>query len=610
MSTTPSHEHWPIEIVSLGRTRAGAMLSRRGGQLELIIVVKATFTFVTNGTMPLTDPADILRADEHYDGAPQRSVRAPSDRVPLRERADVLFAGHAYSPPTGPRAHSLAVRLALARSDQILLDKVIHVYGDRTPTVERPSPEPAAFRRMPIIYERAFGGEGSPSNPVGLGLWSARGHGHLPNLLYPDPWHRGGEPAGFGPIPPRWPARARLLNGHPIEALEGPITEIPDDIDIAFFQAAPDDQRIAHLQGNEWILLENLHALHPRMLMGLPNARAEARVYSRQGMEVPIALAADTLFLDGDAELCSVTWRGSYPLAHEGILESLSAAAGVETLGHPIEWPTAAGGRPPPVTVGISTATVVLGTSVPSAVEPFPLAKPGEAPADAHPKRIPGAPFSTPSSPSSGAEVGSDEAMTMRRGASAAKTTKATETPDGTVTIPTFDPSKLQSLNAPFRITKSGPASQSAVAPTPGAPWEPGGGAPAVTSSTSLNELTLVSPDPAALATLPFLQPNAPEEEPVAASPEPEPPPEPPPKPPPPEPPPPPIPQPQRTEVKDRSAPNTAPDEKPSWHWASAPPDNAPIHKGTPAAPVAPARAPAGPPIRTTLYDKFTKKKK
>jgi hypothetical protein len=73
--------------------------------------------------------------------------------------------------------------------------------------------------------------------------------------------------------------------------------------------------------------------------MRLPWARAAAVVYGPSVPCRPFELAADTLFVDGDAERCSVTYRASIPLAGDHVIADLAVAAGVETAGRPLAWP-------------------------------------------------------------------------------------------------------------------------------------------------------------------------------------------------------------------------------------------------------------------------------
>ena len=89
--------------------------------------------------------------------------------------------------------------------------------------------KPEPFERIPLIYERAFGGWDrshpetekhgfEPRNPVGTGFRAKRGKFEkgirLPNLEDPQRPLKGHRdkppPTGFGFISPHWPPRAAL----------------------------------------------------------------------------------------------------------------------------------------------------------------------------------------------------------------------------------------------------------------------------------------------------------------------------------------------------------------------------------------------------------------
>lgn len=280
--------------------------------------------------MLLVDPEPIVGADEHQNGSPSASLVAAVDRVPYRPRADVLLRGHARA-PWGRPTPAMAVRLMVARDRDLLLDKRLAVRGAPDPSGGR---EPLPFEAMILAYELAAGGPGSPDNPVGI----PEGPRQWPNIL--DPRHRE-RPAGFGPISPRWPSRRRLLGAHE-GAVDAAVPDLPADFAWAYFNAAPEDQRVDFLQGDEWIGFEGMNAQIPRVQSCLPGVRAAARIYGpaqdlRAGK--PIALEADTLSIDAGHLRCSVVWRGSFSVGHEDELHDRHIIAGVETAERPLPFP-------------------------------------------------------------------------------------------------------------------------------------------------------------------------------------------------------------------------------------------------------------------------------
>lgn len=326
------------------------MLFRAGGQLRVAVVVKATFVIAPDAAMVRVDPEPLLRADRHAAKDPLRSVIAASDRVPYRPRCDVVLVGQARAPIGVPVAR-LGLRLMVARGSELLLDKRLSAQGPRDA-----NGEPAPFTALPLGYELAAGG---PENPVGVAA-----HG-WPNLL--DRWHRA-EPVGFGPIGDRWPARRRLLRDASV--LDAPIPDFPPDFPWDFFSAAPGDQRIAFLHGDEWVGFEGMNAQIARVQSYLPSARGVARVYGPEaGLAAgrAVQLVGDTLAIDADRLRVSAVWRGSFSVASEEALGTLRIWAAVEAAGEPAAFPAsyqeamqAPAPAPEPRAEGDVSSTMVL----------------------------------------------------------------------------------------------------------------------------------------------------------------------------------------------------------------------------------------------------------
>jgi len=328
---------WPVDITPVGAVACGAMLWRIRGELHVTVIVKATFDLVHESVAKLVAPDPLTTKDQHHDRSPTRSVERASDLAPYRPRADVVFTGEACAqrPVT-----STAVRLAIFR-ERALLDKTLHVYGDR-PAAAAP---PRAFQRLPIVYERAFGGPSVDANPVGVG--AAGPGGAQPSVLAPG---GGRVPAGFGPISRYWPERKHLLGAAHRKGIEARIAEIPDDMRWDYFQAAPRDQQIEFLRGDEWLVLDGLHPTLPRLQTRLPGAQAAAMVHSADaarpsgetawGPGQELSLAADTLDIDGERQRCAVAWRGSFAVpGGESALARIKIFVGLELPNAAVRWP-------------------------------------------------------------------------------------------------------------------------------------------------------------------------------------------------------------------------------------------------------------------------------
>jgi hypothetical protein len=192
------------------------------------------------------------------------------------------------------------VRLGIYRGEHVLLYKQLVAQGDDAGAIP--------FEKMSLCYERsAVGAHGE--NPAGVHPTS-----RPPNVFDPRRPHL---PAGFGPIAGSWPTRARLLGAFDPTRLEDPILELPDDFPWLFFQAAPSDQRLGFLRGDETIVIDGMTASTPSIESQLPGLSGVARVHTRAqgaGPGEPISLFADTLSIDADMLCCSMIWRGTLVL--------------------------------------------------------------------------------------------------------------------------------------------------------------------------------------------------------------------------------------------------------------------------------------------------------
>ena len=332
------------------------------------MIVKATFDLVHGQHATLTTPREIVREDRYRERT--GSLEEASETAPYLPTAGVLLAGHAHA-PGGRAAPTAAARLAIVR-ERPLLDKTVHVFGDRAPGASHAQP----FVKMPLVYERAYGGAGMAENPVGVGI---AGTAAQPNVLDTTSPQR---PAGFGPISRYWPARKRWLVSGDERGLLASDPAIPEGFDWRYFHAAPPDQQIELLRGDEWIVLDGLHPTLPRVQSRLPSAAGRARWHlatsSGIGPAQTIDLAADTLVIDADRLICSVVWRGRFPLTRPDQAPWVRVFAGVELFGQPIAW-----GRPG------DAAAVELGVAA-TVAEPMRLGPNGPLPSKPSPAALAG----------------------------------------------------------------------------------------------------------------------------------------------------------------------------------------------------------------------------
>lgn len=301
------------------------------GELYVTAVVKATFSFPDGGTMRRQNPQSIRRADDYLSGVP--SLAGAAEVAPQTITPEVVVVGHAY--PERGETHKRSVRLTVVRGHKILIDKTLFVYGDRVR-----GGRPKLFKRMRIGYERALGGLTFPENPIGIGRDDDSSR--MPNII--DPAHPQEGVAGFGPFPARFPRRRRFIKRLPPGALDTVPIELPPDFDFRFFNAAPVDQQLERLRGDEWIMVEGMHPMYPRLRARLPRLQARCRVYAPPGTHAPdlVGLRADLLHIEPGEQRCSIVWRGHFPVEHASLAEALVLVGAVQVGEEAMAWPATA----------------------------------------------------------------------------------------------------------------------------------------------------------------------------------------------------------------------------------------------------------------------------
>lgn len=188
-------------------------------QLIVTIAVKATFAVVDGMLIPDPNQIPLWEGDQEWEGWP-----VLTDLTPLKAGCDLIVLGDAVPPGTDP-VPMMNVDIRVGAFARPLL-----VWGDRRwqrgPDGWRPSP-PIAFSRMPLRWERAYGGASrspigehavSGNNPIGRGFQLIDDAGilastNLPNVEFPGlqmkTWSDTPDPAGCGYYPATWGLRLR-----------------------------------------------------------------------------------------------------------------------------------------------------------------------------------------------------------------------------------------------------------------------------------------------------------------------------------------------------------------------------------------------------------------
>jgi hypothetical protein len=283
--------------------------------------------FVIGGRVAVAEEQpDIVPADVPWGDPARSSLRYAGEIHLAKPSTDVVLVGQAWAPGGRPATSvDVTVDVGPAR-------KTVRVFGDRewkgvvNPQIGLPAP----FERMPLVYERAFGGiiefdpdTGAtvvdPRNPVGAGFARSRRGGEvasrrLPNLE--DPARLIGRPtdrpppAGFGFIAPSWEPRRLRAGTYDDRWRRTRAPFLPADFDPSFFNAAhPDLTCRGHLSGGEVLTVLNASP-EGRLQLRLPVCRFDARVHVAGVVERPM-LALETVLVEPDEDRLSLLWRAA-----------------------------------------------------------------------------------------------------------------------------------------------------------------------------------------------------------------------------------------------------------------------------------------------------------
>ncbi|MFT3717332.1 DUF2169 family type VI secretion system accessory protein [Pseudorhodoferax sp.] len=243
------------------------LLRDASGAETLAVVTKGSFVIRADGQCcPDCEQTPIVQVPQ-YAGVPAcSSLLRDTDFVLHKPTTDVLVSGHAYA--GAPRRTSTMVTMEVGP-----IAKRLRVWGDRhweRSALRWSASAPLPFERVPLLYERAFGGSAGaaradgiwscdPRNPIGRGFKAAelrREGDPLPNI---EPEDGRQAPAGLGAISRHWSPRVELAGTHNEAWRSKRFPLPPEDFDPRFYNAAPSDQQPRqHLIGGEPAYLENL----------------------------------------------------------------------------------------------------------------------------------------------------------------------------------------------------------------------------------------------------------------------------------------------------------------------------------------------------------------
>jgi len=289
------------------------------GTRYAVIMAKTEYTLEPGvlgpGPTELEDAVKIMLDADDPSGEPDAALVKASEQAPTKPKADVLFFGSAHAPGVEP-VSAVRTLLRVSRSTgEVVVDKEIDVLGDRIWLSDGTRSEIEPFTEMPMVWDRALGGQGDRWNPAGRG----RQGDSMPNLEIPDEHIDSKDVKAkgvcYGAVSPAWKPRSDKLGTYGNDYVEKHWPWLPGDFDWSHFNAAPDDQQVdGFLRGDETIELRHLVKGHETFTTKLPGERCRAFVLIRErdGSERfrEVELVMDTLTIMPEEGKVSVCWRG------------------------------------------------------------------------------------------------------------------------------------------------------------------------------------------------------------------------------------------------------------------------------------------------------------
>lgn len=333
------HNHSPLAALMF------AALDEAGRD-TVILVIKASFE-LRPGQAPVL-VAEHQRAvtlgDEYWGEPTASSLRYASEVHLPKPGTDVIVNGDACA-PHGRAVTELELLVRVGERSKLarVFGERVWIAADDRVIASRPQP----FVRIPVIWERAFGGREpgedgrvESRNPVGVGLVDPRRgaaalHGQpLPNIEDPRELLRGPghtpAPVGFGAIAPTWSPRVEWVGSYDARWREQRAPLLPEDFDARFFQVASSGLSFdPPLRGGEPVSLRGFDPDH-ELGFTLPRVELELSACVR-GSTQPLAATLDTVLLEPSDRRFEMTWRASTIVAHTLALERVELRlAGLE----------------------------------------------------------------------------------------------------------------------------------------------------------------------------------------------------------------------------------------------------------------------------------------
>ena len=322
-------------------------LADEDGAPLAVLVSKATYDIGPSGLTLSLEQDPVNLTGEAWGDPATSSWRFEPEGTLRKVATDVVLLGSAVAPRPGTREMSVTFQVGpVGVSARVVGDRVFfNSVGGIGLT------EPVPFERIPLRWERAFGGwdrsdrqernhDREARNPVGTGF-RTRGAKfqegvHAPNVEDPRHplrgWGERPDPVGFGFTSPHWEPRARHAGTYDEKWQKERAPLLPRDFDRRFLNAAPPGLIApGYLRGDEMVAITGTHPRGPvsfRLPAVAPPA-ADVSCSGREDKRVPLVL--DTMIVDMDEAKLLLLWRGELGVSEPTAVRAIRVIPGAGT---------------------------------------------------------------------------------------------------------------------------------------------------------------------------------------------------------------------------------------------------------------------------------------
>jgi hypothetical protein len=245
------------------------------------------------------------------------TLLADSDLTPPKPMVDVVVLAKGYAPP-GQERFTAGISVA-GRSK--LMDVVPPATWSKRGAIVPGTPVPGG---VPLTYANAWGGVEFGDNPLGQGFVKGEAQGKaLPRVLpvgvVPAKPTDKPQPVALSPLPKTWPQRRNLGGTYDDDWSRRRSPLLPADLDPRYWQAVPEDQRIARDVANgAQVVLTNLTSTDGQLSDGtvtfaLPHLEFEVATRFRSAW-VQQQADLQTIALDVENRCVTLCWQASLPI--------------------------------------------------------------------------------------------------------------------------------------------------------------------------------------------------------------------------------------------------------------------------------------------------------